>query len=324
MRAKRWAAAGLALAISAAVQTAAPAEASAARIALGGAPARGGLHGVILARGLGGRHGAPVHATTVAKLTYHHGPVMRTNTTFAIYWAPAGASMAPGYTGAIDRYFTDVAADSGLNTNVYSTERQYRDTTGKIAYASTFAGSTVDSAPFPSNGCAPYVGVTGCLTDAQIAAEVTRVVAALHLPVDGTHAYFMFLPQGMGTCLGKHCAFTYFCAYHSWSGKLLYANIPYVTFDGSACGVAQRPVGSDADGTLNVASHEHREMINDPYGTGWYDSSHYEGSDKCAWTFGSPLGTTTGGEFNQAIAGHDYYLQQEWSNSTVHCVQRGT
>ena len=44
--------------------------------------------------------------------------------------------------------------------------------------------------------------------------------------------------------------------------------------------------------------------------------------DLCAWNFGAPLGTTLGGEpYNQVINGHDYYLQQEWSNADGGCVQ---
>ena len=45
---------------------------------------------------------------------YHGGPVMPTNTNYALYWDPAGAPAYPaGYQAGIDRYFEDLAHDSG-------------------------------------------------------------------------------------------------------------------------------------------------------------------------------------------------------------------
>jgi hypothetical protein len=72
-----------------------------------------------------------------------------------------------------------------------------------------------------------------------------------------------------------------------------------------------------------VASHEHAEAITDPTGTAWYDNMGYENGDKCAWNFGAALGGTNGTFYNQVINGAHYYLQQEWSNKTVRCVQAG-
>src|SRR5579859_7696804 len=62
-------------------------------------------------------HNAP---TTAAKpfagsgnLTYHNGPVMRSNTTYAIYWIPSGYGVSSKYESTINGYFQNVAADSG-------------------------------------------------------------------------------------------------------------------------------------------------------------------------------------------------------------------
>jgi hypothetical protein len=93
-----------------------------------------------------------------------------------------------------------------------------------------------------------------------------------------------------------------------------YANQPYTMTVPSACDSGYHPNANDADATINVASHEHRESINDPLGTAWYDRRGYEGSDKCAWNFGAVTG-----DFNQTINGHHYTLQQEWSNSASGC-----
>ncbi len=72
------------------------------------------------------RSGAPAG---ISSLTYHGGPVMPSNTEYAIFWAPAGFSFPSGYQAAITRYLQDVAADSGKPTNVYSVGTQYTDST---------------------------------------------------------------------------------------------------------------------------------------------------------------------------------------------------
>ena len=61
---------------------------------------------------------------------------------------------------------------------------------------------------------------------------------------------------------------------------------------GAACDIDPSPNGNDADATINVTSHEHNEAITDPLGNAWYDSGGYENADKCAWTFGTPRGST--------------------------------
>jgi len=74
--------------------------------------------GYVAARGAGvSPNGNPAN-----NLSYHGGPVMRVNKTYAIYWQPLGYSFSANYKTLIDRYFADVAAASGANTNVYSVE----------------------------------------------------------------------------------------------------------------------------------------------------------------------------------------------------------
>jgi hypothetical protein len=272
-----------------------------------------------------------LHAATgvsgFGKLRYHNGPVMHTNRTYSIYWIPAGYSVGVGYTQTIDRYFGDVAADSGKTSNVYYTGTQYTDTTGRVAYNSSYGGSTVDTTPFPANGCTDsYTSV--CLSDAQLQAEIKAVVARQGWSVGPTSEVFMFTPKGVGSCSGSSCAFSQFCAYHGWIGsgasEILYANQPYTMTVPSACDSKQHPNGNDADPTLNVVSHEHNETITDPNGNAWYDILGYENGDKCAWNFGTALGSTSYGQYNQLINGHQYYLQQEYSNARSNCVLTGT
>ena len=86
-------------------------------------------------------------------LSWHGGPVMHTNRTYAIYWAPAGHSFPTGYQSTLNQYFTDVAHDSGGSSNVYPIATQYFDGSGNVAYNSTFVNSTLDTNAYPTSGC---------------------------------------------------------------------------------------------------------------------------------------------------------------------------
>jgi len=267
-------------------------------------------------------HGSDVSPNTSPNdLEYHGGPVMRTNKTYAIYWQPAGYSFSANYKTLIDRYFSDVAAASGATSNVYAVETQYYDTTGPIAYSSSFGGSVTDTTPFPVNGFPSCGGPSKCLSDAQLQAEIQSVITKQGWTKNLTTQFFLFTPNNVGSCDGPgSCTYTVFCAYHGYgAGNLIYANQPYA--DHAGCRSGQRPNGDAADDTINVTSHEHREAINDERLNAWYDDqSGNEGSDLCAWNFGTPLGGAPGAQYNQVINGHNYYLQQEWSNVGSTCL----
>ncbi|MDX6448499.1 MAG: hypothetical protein QOG29_1956 [Gaiellaceae bacterium] len=269
----------------------------------------------------------------LGKLSYHGGPIMPTNKVYAIYWIPAGYSVSPGYTSTINRYFGDVATDSGRTSNVYySTTQYYQGSNPKtyIQYSSTFAGSVVDTAAFPASGCTDTVTQTSvCLSDAQLQAEITRIKNAQGWVSNGTTEFFLFTPQNVGSCYDSaNCAFSQYCAYHSSYGSgstvTLYANQPYTMTVPSGCDSTQHPNGDAADPTINVVSHEHAETITDPLGNAWYDLAGYENGDKCAWNFGTATGSTAYGQYNQTINGHFYYVQQEYSNARSNCVLTGT
>jgi hypothetical protein len=283
-------------------------------------------HGRIL--GVVPSHGfAHANRTASSNLTYHFGPVMRTNTTYAIYWVPPGYSISSNYSGLIDGFLGNVAADSTKSGNVYFSDTQYSDSTGSIAYNSSFAGSAVDTHAYPRSGCTDrYTSV--CLTDGQIQTELQSVLAAHGWSPSISKLFFVFTPRNVGSCYGSACSYSYFCAYHSQigsgTGATLYANQPYAAWVPSACGSGQSPNSDDADSTINVASHEHNESITDPLGTAWYDRSGNENGDKCAWQFGTALGGGPGTKYNQSINGAHYYLQQEWSNRSTGCVLTGT
>ncbi len=258
------------------------------------------------------------------KLMNHGGPTMTTNTTYAIYWNPSNDATAlpSGYDTLVNRYFGDVAADSGKTSNVYYTATQYSG----IQYKSAFAGSGTDNDPLPANGCSVYSGVSTCLTTAQLEAEVSSYVTSHGLPKGPTVEYFLFTPQGVGSCDGSSCAYTYYCAYHDWIGsgssEIIWANQPYVE-NVSGCDAAHHPNAPlPGDAVLNVVSHEHNEAITDENGNAWYDRRGYENGDKCAWSWGSPTGSGSSA-YNQTINGNHYMLQLEYSNVDGGCVMSG-
>jgi hypothetical protein len=294
----------------------------------------GNVSGVVPA--LGKAHNDASRVSGFGRLYYHSGgSVMTTNSTYAIYWDPAG-SLNPTYRTLIDGFLGDVAADSGKTSNVYWSDTQYYQSIGGatsyVKYASTFAGSVVDTQPFPTSGnCTDTVAQTSvCLTDVQLQAEIARVISTTPGWSAGpTRLFFIFTPKGVGSCYdSSNCAFSQFCAYHSHFGSgstvTLYANQPYTDTVPANCDVGQHPNGSEADPTINVVSHEHNEAITDALGNAWYDLAGYENGDKCAWNFGAALGGGAGAQYNQMINGHTYYLQQEYSNARRNCVLTGT
>jgi PKD domain len=283
---------------------------------------RGRFLGAAPARSTGKVRARPL-AAPVSQLTYHGGPVVHDGHVYAIFWEPPGYSFPANYRAAVASYFTDVAADSGKRTNVYSVNRQYGDATGPAAYRVAFEGSYTDTSPLPPNGCTnPHTSV--CLNDDQLRRELNYFLSDSGLPRGLTRQYFVFTPPGVGSCFeasSDPCAYQSYCAYHSsfaTLGAVLYAVHPYVT-GVPTCDVGESPTGTGADAVLNVVSHEHNEIITDPTGSGWFDATGDENGDKCAWTFGALQGSA-GGVFNQVIAGEAYLLQYEWSNLHAGCV----
>jgi hypothetical protein len=270
-------------------------------------------------------HGS-VHATGGpaggGNLSYHQGPVMPTNNVYVIYWAPAGYSVSSTYQSTVNKFFTDVAHDSALKTNVYAIDTQYYDTHGHIRNGSSF-GSTqwvVDTDSLPSNGCSDsYTSV--CLSDSQIQTEIRTVMSRQGWTTSSTNFFVMLTAKGIGSCSGSSCAFTQYCAYHGDASGLYYANMPYADTVPAACDSGQYPNGDPAaDSEISILSHEHNETITDEQLNAWYDRRGSEIGDKCAWNFGTALGGVNGAKYNQIINGHDYYLQQEWSNQILGCA----
>jgi hypothetical protein len=273
-----------------------------------------------------------------ALLEYHGGPIMPSNTNYTLYWDPSGGSAYPaGYGSGLNRYFEDLAHDSGGLLNTDSVLTQYGDGAGEFAnYNSHFGGALIDANPYPANGCP---SAPTCLTDAQLRAEITSYVEAHKLPADLQHEYFLLTPPGVESCLEalghacsagtKHAAY---CAYHSdisiSKGVLVYANDPYV--NGLNCDTGeQHPNNNPSDATIGGGlAEEHSESVTDPELNAWFDKKKMEVFDKCrtlkpASEFGEPLGKAPdGANYNQVLNGDLYWYPQAWSNNAGECVQR--
>jgi len=296
---------------------------AAAAMALADPPAgqnpNGKMLGVITPKGNSGKNsGTPV-------LLYHGGVVMDANKTYTIFWAPPPYSFATGYINLINQFFGDVAAADGSSSNVYAVATQYYGPSNELIQYGSHVGDTVTDSTTPYNSGCKAKGTTACVTDAQLQAEVQSVIALKGWPTNTGGAYFVFLPQNVGTCAGG-CFPNNWCAYHSWidtsSETILYANMPFQD-QTPACDGGQHPnssVDPNADATIDAVSHEHNEMITDPVGTAWFTKNGYEEADLCNFVYGSLSGTSPS-QFNQAINRNKYFAQEEWSNASSTCVQ---
>jgi len=144
----------------------------------------------------------------------------------------------------------------------------------------------------------------------------------------------VFFPPNVETCMGTgsskttSCSSNVYCGYHSGvdvgNNPALYANMPYPALNGCAdpFNGPQAPNGNSfADAEVSVVAHEANEAITDWAGA-WIDANGFEVADECAFTYGTPLGSTgvatdsfaTGTRYNQVINGHDYYTQDMFSN----------
>jgi hypothetical protein len=308
---------------------------------------------------------APYNTGGTPPLLNHNGPVMSTDplggqiTITPIYWVPSSHTMSASYQGVINTYLTDIAADSGKSTNVFSVGTQYTDSAGNpIRYKFVAGAPILDSTPFPvTGGCTPDTGgvyadgtgYTACVDDAQLATELHNVVTSKNLVSDQAHMYQVFLPQGVESCftsangaaagqctLNSHAATAGgYCAYHSSTGSTIYSAMPFAIYHsptGYTCSPEGGPGIQSPNGDINAdievspLSHEITETNTDPFGTAWYDSSGNENGDDCAYIFGGSFGGTAGAQYNQTINSHHYFTQEEFSNAnfvanTSGCLQ---
>jgi PKD domain len=282
-------------------------------------------------------------------LDYSGGPVMPSSTNYVFVWKPsnwpsnqafesgqncgtADSSQnftvpCTDYVSGVEQFFIDLAHDSGLQTNSDSVSTQFNDAVGGThwaggpapgSYSATYGGVITDTNAYPPSGCpgAPTgYSSSECLTDAQIQAELQKVLSQLGKPAGLTNEYYLLTPPGVASCFAQNPDGSWdcsgnaggtgkpvFCAYHSQSatsGHYLYSNIPDMdliegcdpfstaanNFDCSPNGYTCIYNQGWAEGVLSAVSHEHNESVTDPQPnnawTDWGSNVGGENGDKC-------------------------------------------
>jgi hypothetical protein len=318
-----------------------------------------------------GRQPCPPEFALTHDVCYLGGPVLRKPVVHLIFWLGPNVGGVPGnlkikpfpplYRSTIERYFTDVAHDEGVLTDVYAVDPQYSDKQGPGVNGSAFVTSNaaLDAKAFPTPahtaeecpGFTQAVAEGPCVLDSDVQKEVESVAGAN--PGLG-NIYFVFTAPGVSSCASFGCSYSAYCAYHSDFGgngvtpgpQTIYANMPFAA--PGVCDSGVHPNEAQDEGTdaaIDIASHEFNEAITDPLGSqcksktecepsSWADAIGQEVGDKClppestvAGTYGEPLGGSGASTFyNQLINGDHYWSQREWSNEAGlfegGCVQR--
>lgn len=266
-------------------------------------------------------------------LSYHGGPIMPSVKLFVIFWVPPTlqngnpTSLPAKYQNLVKKFMADYPGHGIANNST----QYYSTTAGVNTYfknAGSFGGSVVDTNSYPASGCSDPFTPGNCITDAQLRTEIQNVMTAQGWTSGLGKMYLVFTSIGEGSCSGASCAYTQYCAYHSYFGSaaspVIYGNEPYA--DPNYCfatGTQQAPSGDKpSDGAVNIASHEITEANTDPELNAWWDTANGEEiGDLCAWMFAP--NTWDGGLANQMWNGHFYDLQLEYDNHTSSCVQVG-
>jgi hypothetical protein len=268
-------------------------------------------------------------------LKYNGGPVMQGGaTTYAIFWVPATlqngnpTGMTAHYQSVQKMMLTDYPGHSiGTNNTQY-----YQITSGITRYIQNkggLGGFFVDTSPYPASGCSDLATPGNCITDAQVQAEVTKVMGLKGWTASLNHMFLLFTSSGEGSCFDSsntQCAYVQYCAYHGFFGPAatptIYGNEPFGNL--SVCQAPGTPSPNAdplADAVASIATHELTEATTDPELNAWFDSSFNEIGDICNFNYG-PL-TWDGGKANQMWNGHFYVLQMEFDNHVSGCVQGG-
>lgn len=256
--------------------------------------------------------------------------------TYAIFWVPSRlqnggfTSMSAHYKAELTRFLADYPGHGIGNNNT-----QYYQVVNSIASyiknSGTYNGNYVDTSPYPASGCVDSFTPGNCITDAQIQAEIRKVMSLKGWTGGLSKMFLLFTSSGEGSCFSSassSCAYTVYCAYHSHfytsaGAPVIYSNQAFT--DQADCqGLPNAvPPYNDivADSAASLASHELSEAITDPLLNAWYTAQGNEIGDLCAFNFG----TETWDSFsaNQMWNGHFYLIQQEFDNHEHGCVQVG-
>lgn len=276
-------------------------------------------------------------ASDTGPLLYHAGgAIMPYSNFFAIFWLPASGklqngqptTLPPTYAYAQALFLLDYPRHgiSNLTTEYYQT---IGATTTYPNNAGTLAAAVYDASPYPASGCNDTATPGNCLTDAQIQAEILKVMKAYGWTGNINTIFLLYTSSGEGSCFDNssgYCAYTYYCAYHgaftSGSQNIIYANLPYGNLNVCQVNGTPSPSGNAvADAVIDVASHEVTEAITDPLLNAWFTAQGNEVGDLCNFNYGP--NTWDGGKANQFWNGRYYEIQMEFDNHSSACQRIG-
>ena len=221
------------------------------------------------------------------KLTYRGGPLIQNAEVFTIFWGKSWKNTASSaaLVPQLSKFFGDI-----LVSPLIDQLSEYNVAGKKIGHGQV-AGSKVIAAGAPR----------GSVTDSAVQTALKKWIPGRVVPPPGSNTlYFIFLEPGVVSVMGGSRSCQSYCGYHSNSGSIYYAVMPYPGCSGCLGGLKV------LDALTATSSHELCEAITDPVpGTGWYDDRHGEIGDICAWQFKQMGG---------------YTVQLEWSNKQNLCL----
>jgi len=269
-------------------------------------------------------------------LVYHAGGTVMTPNViiYNIFWRPptlqngAATAFSPNYMTILNNlgYYYQGHSLGNINTQYYQT---IGGVTSYIQNLGGGGGWYLDTSPYPASGCTDTATPGNCLTNSQIIAEIQKVMTIKGWTGGTNKIFLLYTSKGEGSCFdstNRSCAYTQYCAYHSYytvgGVPVIYGNEPYGKLATCQTSGAPSPNSdAEADTAATAASHEISEAITDPLLDAWYDSAGNENGDKCAYQYGA--NTWNGGTANQMWNGAFFELQLEWNNHTSSCVAVG-
>lgn len=227
-----------------------------------------------------------IAAPPAAQLTYRGGPLLQAVKVFTIFWGPAWqASPNSDLASQINQFFTFIVSSALID------QLAEYDVPGQSVGHGSLIGTVTITQP----------ALSSSITDAAIQQQLQQEINNNSVPQpDADTLYFIYLPPGTAVVQGGSRSCQAFCGYHDTFGSgIFYAVMPYPNCSGCLGGLAT------LDALTSTSSHEFCEAITDPIpGQGWYDDTHGEIGDICAWQT-KKLGA--------------YTVQLEWSNKDASC-----
>jgi hypothetical protein len=267
-------------------------------------------------------------------LVYHSGgSIMPSVTIYSIFWLPSKLQNG-GSTGMASNYISTMIGLSGNYPahGIQNNSTQYYQVIGTtktyIKSQGGAGGNYTDTSAYPTSGCTDSYTPGNCLTDAQIQAEVKKVLSLKGWTGGLSKIYMVYTSSGEGSCFdssGSSCAYTEYCAYHSaisGTTPIIYGNMAYA--DLNVCYAGQPTPHGDggyADAEASIATHEITEANTDPLLNAWYTAQGNEIGDICAYNYGTA--TWDSAKANEMWNGAYFEVQMEWDNHFGGCVQIG-